>query len=219
MINRSELAVKSLGDSRVGGYGILWGTETEKDLYGEFFTPKTAEILTIFEAMGKLPGLYDHAMNATMKSTVTGYIDTMKPDHRGVWVEEQLDQSQRYFDDIMFLIEQEKLYWSSGALPAAYTVSAKGHIKRWPVMEMTKTVSPAEWRMVFSPITQMNRNFSLIGIDLPSALKSSGLLLSESQSDGDEESREDKPQPETDFTIPLLQLDYELLMLDMEDLL
>lgn len=210
----NNYAVKSLGNNRLGGYGVLWGNESVADVQGEFFTPTTAELLSIYQALGMLPGIYDHGMNKSLKSRVTGVIDVMKMDTRGIWVEEQLRISDSYLEDILYLVDQGRLFWSSGALPAAYQVTKNGQITRWPIMEMSKTTSPADWRMVFTPITQVRKHFDLIGIDLPSALKSSGLIPEESH-EGDEESHEESGI--SNINLLRYQLDYEYLLLDMED--
>ena len=170
---RANMAVKSIGSNRVGGYGLLWGSEDMRDLYGEFFDKNdTKDIFSIFKALGMLPGLYAHGMDKGMRSRVTGVIDTMKADNRGIWVEEQLRLSEEYMNELGELLEKEKLFWSSGALPGGYeTDLITGKIKRWPIMEFSKTVSPAEWRMVYTPIQEIKSHFLTVGLDLATVFR------------------------------------------------
>ncbi|MFA5636310.1 MAG: hypothetical protein WC977_10465, partial [Anaerovoracaceae bacterium] len=48
-------AVKALGRNRIGGYLVLWGDEKRRDLSGEWFTPQTEGLLSVFRAVGKVP--------------------------------------------------------------------------------------------------------------------------------------------------------------------
>lgn len=157
--------VKALGANRIGEYGILWGDATRKDITGEYFTPDTQELDAIFKAMGKIPVLYQHAMDGTLKSSVVGVIDVMQPDSIGLWVEAQLDLAHEYATAVRELIDKGKLHWSSGALPMSRKVSKDGRIERWAVAEMSLTPSPAEFRMLQRPIAEVKSYYAEIGLE------------------------------------------------------
>lgn len=202
-------AVKSLGAHRVGGYMMLWGNENNKDLDGEFFTPKTEELTTIFEAMGKLPYLYNHATDKQVKSAVVGYIDVLKPDETGLWYEAQLDQNNQYVAAIQKLVAQRALGTSSGTLPGARKVAKNGEILRWATVEGSATPTPADPRQVFErPVAEIKSAFSQIGISYePESGAASGT--------GDEESRRLRVSPDSLAAklklLDLLSLETELL--------
>ena len=45
------LCIKEIGENRIGGYIVLWGDETSKDLHGEWFSPETEELTKVFEKL------------------------------------------------------------------------------------------------------------------------------------------------------------------------
>ena len=133
---------------RIGAYAVLWGDATKKDLDGEFFTEKTEELTKIFDAVGKLPLLYQHSADAVLKTHVLGIVDTLKTDSVGLWYEAQLLMSSQYDEYVKKLIESGKLKTSSQTLPIAKaSVGETGEITRWPIVEITATPTPAEYRM------------------------------------------------------------------------
>jgi phage head maturation protease len=133
---------------RIGAYAVLWGDETKKDLDGEFFTEKTEELTKIFDAVGKLPLLYQHTADAVLKTHVLGIVDTLKTDSVGLWYEAQLLMSSQYDEWVKKLIEGGKLKTSSQTFPNAKSkIDETGEITRWPIIEITATPTPAEYRM------------------------------------------------------------------------
>lgn len=160
-----SLAAKALDGDRFGGYLCLWGDESTKDLGGEFFTPKTAELSSVFESLGHLPALYHHAGDDTIKSAVVGLIDTMEQDESGLWVEAQAQLAKAYREYVKPLIDQSALGWSSGALPRARKVAKSGEILRWPIMEGSLTPTPFEWRMSTEwPVERIAKAYELAGL-------------------------------------------------------
>ena len=160
-----SLAAKALDGDRFGGYLCLWGDESTKDLGGEFFTPRTAELTSVFDALGHLPAIYHHAGDDTIKSAVIGLIDTMEQDESGMWVEAQAQLAKAYKQYIKPLIDQSALGWSSGALPRARKVAKSGEITRWPIMEGSLTPTPFEWRMsVDWPVERIAKAYELAGL-------------------------------------------------------
>lgn len=159
--------VKRLGGNRVGGYAVLWGDATKRDLTGEFFTPKTEDLETLFKAMGRLPLLYQHAADGVLKAAVVGPVDVLMKDEIGLWYEAQLSMAAQYRDAINGLIEQGALGTSSGTLPAARRVDRKtGRIQRWAIAELSLTPTPAEPRMMERPVAEVAAAFKAVGLDL-----------------------------------------------------
>ena len=87
--------VKSLNaeDGRLGGYLVVWGDDSTRDLQGEYFTQATDFALDWFEAR---PMLYHHGLDGNLKSAVIGRIDHLSIDEVGIWAEAQLDMHKRY---------------------------------------------------------------------------------------------------------------------------
>lgn len=164
--------LKSLGGNRLGGYLMIWGDESNKDFYDEYFSSNTKGIDSVFKQMGKLPFLYDHAADGVMKSTVFGEVDVMTPDEIGMWHEIQIKKVKQYEQLIKPYVDAKKLGCSSGALPASRKVNSKtGHIDEWVVMESTGTLRPADKRQVLdSPFSEIKSAFNEIGIDIPDHL-------------------------------------------------
>lgn len=166
--------VKALGGDRLGGYLVLWGTPEQKDLTGEYFTPETEELDAIFKAIGKLPYLYEHAMDGALKTAVVGVIDTLQPDEIGLWYEAQLDRSGKYKAAIQQLAKDGALGTSSGTLPGARKVAKDGRILRWPAVEGSATVSPAEPRMMERPVAEVKSHYAAIGIEFQPEMEAQG---------------------------------------------
>lgn len=173
--------VKALGSNRVGGYMALWGDNKAKDLEGEWFTPQTAEMTSIFKAMGKLPYLYNHATDGTVKTDVIGQIDVLQPDDTGLWYEAQLNTANKYLSAIRKLVSAKALGTSSGTLPGARQVAKSGEILRWPIVEGSATPTPCDPRQIAErPVAELKSLYKSIGLEFP---ESTG-------GKGDEESRQ-----------------------------
>ena len=161
--NPEELMyIKSLGNNRVGGYAVLWGNDVRKDLTGEFFTPKTEELTAIYDTVGKLPFLYHHGLDEIIKTSVLGVVDTLKADSLGLWYEAQLKMAKEYEEYVKKLFGDGKLKTSTQTFPVARRVNEKtGEITRWPIVEITATPTPAEYRM--QPIEALKSAFQEVG--------------------------------------------------------
>ena len=148
VLDQKSIQFKTGSTDRIGAYAVLWGSETKKDLDGEFFTEKTEELTKIFDAVGKLPLLYQHTADAVLKTHVLGIVDTLKADSVGLWYEAQLLMSSEYDEWVKKLIQSGKLKTSSQTFPNAKDSNkTTGEITRWPIVEITATPTPAEYRM------------------------------------------------------------------------
>lgn len=140
----SSKAIKALeGEGRIGGYLVVFGDASKRDLQGEYFTADTDYALHMYD---KRPALYHHGLDDTMKGQVIGYIDTLRADEVGLWAEAQLDIRNMYVQKVQQLVDRGVLAWSSGSLPQLVEVDPSGHIRRWPIVEGSLTPSPAEPR-------------------------------------------------------------------------
>lgn len=156
--------IKSLTGDRIGGYAVVWGDEAKRDLTKQYFTTKTAELTAIFDAVGRLPWMYQHAMDGTLKTKVSGVVDTLKPDSIGLWYEAQLKLADDYDQAIKQLIAAGKLKTSSQTLASALEYNEKtGEITRWPIVEITGTPTPAEYRM--PPIEMLKTAYAAVGVE------------------------------------------------------
>ena len=169
------LSVKALGEDRIGGYAVLWGNENKKDLTEEFFDKSTTELTAIYDAVGKLPYIYHHSLDENLKTTVIGIVDTLAPDDIGLWYETQLRKAGEYDEYIKKLIASGKLKTSTQTFPVARDVDKEtGHIKRWPIVEITATPTPAEYRM--QPVAFLKTAYQEVGCtDFECMLKKFGV--------------------------------------------
>ena len=156
--------VKSLGNDRVGSHAVLWGDENRKDLTEEYFDKNTEELTAIFDAVGRLPYLYHHATDGTLKTAVIGVVDTLKIDSVGLWYEAQLKLADEYAEYVKKLLEGKKLKTSTQTFPVTRRVNQKtGRIERWPIVEITATPAPAEYRM--QPIEFLKSAYQMVGCE------------------------------------------------------
>ncbi len=165
----SPTAVKALNNSgRVGGYLVVWGNPSQKDLQGEYFTPETELGLDWYD---QRPALYHHGLDGTMQATPIGVIDKVKADQTGVWAEAQLNLRNKYVQAVLNLINQGILAWSSGSLPHLVQTAPDGQIKRWPIVEGSMTPTPAEPR--HTDINAIKSAYADLGLDITRLLPAS----------------------------------------------
>ena len=158
-----EHAVKMIDSSggRVGGYLVVWGDDTQRDLEGEYFTPETEFGLAWY---AERPMLYQHGLDPHLKAAVIGQIDMLQADDVGIWAEAQLDIRHRYIEAVRRLIEKGVLAWSSGSLPHLVDVAKDGHIKRWIIVEGSLTPTPAEPRR--TDVRTIKSAYHALGLDM-----------------------------------------------------
>ena len=178
------LSVKALGENRIGAYAVLWGDENKKDLVGEYFDKSTEELTAIYDAVGKLPYLYQHSLDSVIKTSVIGIVDTLISDDIGLWYETQIRKASEYDEYVKKLIASGKLKTSTQTFPVARRVNEKtGHIERWPIVEITGTLTPAEYRL--QPVNVLKTAFSEVGCtDFECVLKKFGVQDTEDDQEG-----------------------------------
>jgi HK97 family phage major capsid protein/HK97 family phage prohead protease len=131
---------KTADSAIVAGYGVVFGG---RDLEGDTFTRETEYGLE--RSAEGMPLHYDHATRE-VKGRV-GQVLTVEPDEHGLWVEAEIDRSQKYADEVLQLVERGVLGYSSGALGHLVEREA-GVLKTWIVGEWSLTPTPAEPRTV-----------------------------------------------------------------------
>ncbi len=140
-------SVKALGDGRIGGYLVLFSTEKDPDLLGDFFTRETD--FDVDWKSAKSTVYYQHCLDPVIGARKLGVV-AMKQDDVGVWVEGQLEMRDEYDRAIYNLVEQGKLGWSSGTAPHLVERKQVGEsfwIKTWPLgLDASLTPTPAEPR-------------------------------------------------------------------------
>ena len=157
-------AIKALGQNRIGGYGILWGDEGNRDLHNEYFSPDTKDLTAIFDTVGVIPFIVHHAADDAVQKFVVGAVDVMEKDTKGLWWEAKILEHEAYREYVEPLLKKDALFSSSGTLPSAKRAKS-GHITRWPIAEMTGTWMPAEYRMLEVPLSEIKSAYKSIGVD------------------------------------------------------
>lgn len=174
-VKEARTAVKALDQpGRIGGYLVIWGDASRKDLQGEFFTPDTDLALKWYPTR---PVLYHHGLDGTLAIKMIGQLDTFTLNDVGLWVEGQLDMRDKYVQAIYRLAQEGKLGWSSGSLPHMVQVERNGKIVRWPIVEGSMTPTPAEphdtdviSRKHFSDAAAVTQAYKSAGLDVPDLL-------------------------------------------------
>jgi phage head maturation protease len=167
LAQKATTAIKSLGNGKVGGYLMVWGNPTLKDLENTYFAPDTELCLDWFP---QRPILYEHGQDGALKQSPMGQFTTvdMKADEVGMWIEGQLDARKRYLAAVEKLMAMGALNWSSRSLPDLMEIAPDGKITKWPLIEATMTTHPAELR--FTDVQSMKAFFQEAGLELPQEL-------------------------------------------------
>ena len=154
--------IKALDDDgRIGGYLLIWGSPSQRDLQGEYFTPETPSWGCT--GMTVAPPCTHHGQDDALKSALVGVLDTLRADETGLWAEAQLEKRLRYFRALLALVQRGALAWSSGSLPHLREVASDGRILRWPIVEGSLTPTPAEPRQ--TGIQTLKSAYDALGLD------------------------------------------------------
>lgn len=145
----------------VGGYLLLWGDAKRKDLQDDYFTKSTELWMDKYPTV---PALFHHGLDQDVGMTVIGKRTSYKTDDIGVWVEDWLDKSSKYWVMVKPLLEAEALYYSPGSAPHLVKREDDGRLKSFPVVEDTLTPVPAQHRLL--PIEQIQSAYKSANIEL-----------------------------------------------------
>jgi len=163
-----SLAIKALSEDElgctVGGYLVLWGGPKAKDLQGDWFTPATELMLEHYKTA---PALFHHGLDGAVGGVVIGRRLSAAKDETGVWVEDWLDKSNRYWNMVEPLLKAERLFYSPGSAPhmVKRADDKPGELVRFPVVEDTLTPVPAQYRL--RPIEEIKAAYKSASIDMP----------------------------------------------------
>ena len=104
------------------GLAIPFGSPTERDLQGEWFSKRTDLHLDWFPTDGR-PTLYHHDLDKDVSGETIGRQVSHEVRDDGVWVEVQLAQRSKWVELIRRLLDRDGLGFSSGALPSLVETS------------------------------------------------------------------------------------------------
>lgn len=139
-MNSKPYAIKFISPYVVKGRGVFFGG---KDLSGETFTADTDFVLS--RSLINMPAYYEHAQLG-IKSQI-GMVKNYVITDEGIDFEIELDRHHQYFKEISQLVNAEVVGLSTGS--ASHVVERDMPvIKRWPLVEVSLTVTPAEPRTI-----------------------------------------------------------------------
>jgi len=163
--NGKSLAIKTISEDdtgiTVGGYLLLWGDEKRVDLQGDYFTKSTELWMDKYPTV---PALFHHGLDQDVGMTVMGRRTSHKADDVGVWVEDWLDKSSKYWAMVKPLLEAEALYYSPGSSQHLIEREDDGRLKSFPVVEDTLTPVPAQHRLL--PIEHIQSAYKSAKIEM-----------------------------------------------------
>jgi HK97 family phage major capsid protein len=137
--SKGLVTIKSMTDdiAVVAGYGVVFGG---KDIEEDTFDRDTELDLDMVPSKRVF---YDHTMGEVKHAV--GKVLSATVDDMGVWIEAELDRHKKYVAEVLKLVEQGVLGWSSGSV--SHLVRREGGvIKAWPVVEFSLTPTPCEPR-------------------------------------------------------------------------
>lgn len=143
--------VKSLGGNKIGGQLITFGDALKTDLELDFFD-NTTDFDVDFSGSVKSTVYFNHGLDPVLgkKKLGGGVKATLTKNDVGIWVEAILDERNEYEAQLLTLVSQKKLGWSSGTAPYLIEREQVGkafHIKKWTLgVDASLTPTPAEFR-------------------------------------------------------------------------
>ena len=117
--------------------------EGDKDLLGTRFSATTDFAMDWFPEGGR-PGLYAHGFDDDIQLEVIGReLAGTRMTDKGLWMKAQLDKAHRFADEIMQLVDEGALTFSSGTIDHLMRVNrATRDVERWPWVEWSLVPNP-----------------------------------------------------------------------------
>lgn len=139
-------AVKALGDGRIGGILVPFGTPETADVQGEYFTPETDFGL---EDITRLRAVYHHGFTKALgRKRIGSAVATMTAE--GIAVEATLDLNDPAVKSLHdAIVSGRPMWWSSGSanhLVERTAVKGAYRIDSWPLIEASLTPKPVDPR-------------------------------------------------------------------------
>jgi len=132
--------IKSATDTDVvlAGYGVIFGGV---DLAGETFA-KDVNLNLAYVPVKDV--FFEHNLDASLRGKI-GKVVSEKIDDVGLWLEMQIERSNKYIEAVLELVKQGKLGISTGTI--GHLADREGSvIKAWTVAEASVTPIPCEPR-------------------------------------------------------------------------
>mgnify|MGYP000228477299 CR=1 FL=1 len=177
---KASTAIRAWEDTEaeliIGGYGVVWGSPQQKDLMGEYFTKDSELMLDVWPIK---PLFYHHGRDEGVQTEPIGTVKNWHVDDIGVWFEAQLNKHSRWIKAIKKLIEAGALHYSPGALDYLVIKKPDGHLKRWPIVELSLTPVPAQPYIVTKVKVQETYKALGLSFELPDNLNKEGEEMEE----------------------------------------
>jgi 2'-5' RNA ligase len=156
-------AIKAISEDEqgvvVGGYMVMWG---KRDLREDYFTQETELWIDHYKTA---PALFHHSLDEVIGLEVIGHRVKAVADLVGLWVEDWLDKSNRYWGMVQPLLKAEALYYSPGSASHLVRRKKDGELKSFPVIEDTLTPTPMQHYL--RPIEQIKSAYATCGLNFP----------------------------------------------------
>jgi len=161
-VEERNLEVKIYGEDeervRIGGYLVKWGNPEETDLVGDYFTPDTDIGMEI-----KAPLIFQHGMDASLKTTILGERSKAVKDDIGIWVEHWVNKANEFWKFVDPLLKTGLLYYSPGSAPHLVQREETGELKMFWAIEDSLTPTPCQYRL--RPVEQLKTAFEEAGLE------------------------------------------------------
>lgn len=162
-------AVKALGNGKVGGQLIRYGSPNDRDGNMDFFHKGTD-----YGQHKTTPVYYMHGLDRTLKGRVLARGATLEENKLGIWIEAQLALRDAYEKYIYEQIELGKMGWSSGTkVPTGIRMGEGFRIDRWHLgIDASILPIPADYRNMVVPLKSLMTYPSLSDlVDTPETAK------------------------------------------------
>lgn len=147
-------ALKAVGEGRIAGFLVRYSDAQAPDIDGEFFTKATDFSLGFPAQVGLY---YNHGLDPQVGQKRIGTAQ-VKSTEEGLWMEAQLDTSEKYQALIYQLAQMGRLGSSSGAAAHLVRKRVAGksvELEAWPLAEASVTVKPADPRNMIAALKSL----------------------------------------------------------------
>src|SRR5574341_1498865 len=153
--------IKMIGDNRIGGILVPFGSSEERDLDKEYFAADTGYVDSYFKMIGNLPVMAQHnhirelvkvfggkTPDNMLLEVPVGVIDTLEKTDEGWYAEAILKALEAahewYVEAIQGAVNKGVMHWAGGYqfIPQTIRKAKDGKIKYAPVIEGTLTPTP-----------------------------------------------------------------------------
>jgi hypothetical protein len=137
--------VKSTASGTViGGIMAPWGNPQNRDLHLDYFTPDTEFYLDNY---AKAPAMFQHGKDSMIGKARLGHRDDAYKTDNGLWVQDWISKSNRFWGVIEALLQANKLYYSPGSVPHLVDRTPERKLKAYPIVDDTFTPTPAQYQL------------------------------------------------------------------------